>query len=97
MLFSIAYAIQSHRENKERERQRAADRKARDEYREERAVWEVERNLMRTEQQRLTELLKAERERNDALMSRVLELSELVIQRANGHEANGNTENRRGE
>ena len=97
MLLSIAYAIQSHRENKERERQRNADRKARDEYRAERAVWESERNSLRAEQQRLIELLKAEQARGAELTARVMELSEIIISRANGRDANRDGENNRGE
>ena len=97
MLFSIAYAIQGHRENEERERQLSAERKARDDYRLERAVWESERNLWRTEQEMLIELLKAEHARKDALTARVLELTNLVINQSNGRHANRNAENARGE
>ena len=42
-------------------------------------------------------MLRAERERRAELIARVMELSEIAINRANGRDANGNGENSRGE
>ena len=97
MLFSIAYAIQSHKENKERDRHRNAERKAREDYRTERAVGESERNLRRIEREMLIEMLKAEQARNHALTARVLELTDLVINQSDGRNTNRNADNVRGE
>ena len=42
-------------------------------------------------------MLRAEHQRSETLTARVLELSELAIQRANGNETDGNTASERGE
>ena len=69
---------------------REEERKAREE---ERKAREEERKAMRAEREEIMGMLRAEHQRNQELHARVMELSELAIQRANGNEPNGNTAN----
>ena len=56
-----------------------------------------ERETARAEREEMMAMLRAEHQRNQELHDRVMELSELAIQRANGGRYNGNTQNDRGE
>ena len=58
---------------------------------------EEERETARAEREEMMAMLRAEHQRNQELHDRVMELSELAIQRANGGRSNGNTQNDRGE
>lgn len=58
---------------------------------------EEERKAQRTEREEMMAMLRAEHERSAELTARVMELSEIVINRANDHDANRNGENNRGE
>ena len=89
--FDMIFTVWQFLRNQEAERARNQERE------EERKVREEERKAQRAEREEIMAMLRAEHQQNQALTARVLELSELVIQRANGHDANGNTENNRGE
>ena len=58
---------------------------------------EEEQKTQRAEREELMAMLRAERERRAELIARVMELSEIAINRANGHDANSEGENSRGE
>ena len=49
-----------------------------------------EQKTQRVEREELMAMLRAERERRAELIARVMELSEIAINRANGHNADGN-------
>lgn len=57
----------------------------------------VEREEERKEREEMMAMLREEQQRNQELHARVMELSELAIQRANGSRSNGDTESVRGE
>ena len=77
--------------NQEAERARNLERE------EERKLRQKERETARAEREEMMAILRAENQRNQELHDRIMELSELAIQRANGGEPGGNTENDRGE
>lgn len=58
---------------------------------------EEERETARAEREEMMPMLRAEHQRNQELHDRVMELSELAIQRANGGRSNVDTQNGRGE
>ena len=57
----------------------------------------LEREEERKEREEMMAMLREEQQRNQELHARVMELSELAIQRANGSRSNGDTESVRGE
>ena len=89
--FDMVVSIWQFFRNQEAERARNRERD------EERRVREQERETARAEREEIMALLRAENQRNQELHDRVMELSELAIQRANGGRSNGDTENARGE
>ena len=58
---------------------------------------EEERKTQQAEREEIMAMLRAEQERSAELTARVMELSEIAINRANGRNANGDGENSRGE
>ena len=58
---------------------------------------EEERKTQQAEREEIMAMLRAEQQRSAELTARVMELSEIAINRANGREANGDGENNRGE
>ena len=56
-----------------------------------------ERETPHAEREEMMAMLRVDHRRNEELHARVMEFSELGIQRANGGEPGGNTENDRGE
>ena len=86
--------------NQEREEERQArevERKAQEEERrareeEDRIARAEEREAVRAEREQIMAMLRAEEARREALTQRVLELSEIAIQRANGNAENGRGE-----
>ena len=58
---------------------------------------EEERKTQQAEREEIMAMLRAEQERSAELTARVMELSEIAINRANGREANGDGETSRGE
>lgn len=97
MLFSIWQFMRNQEAEKVRQSEREEERKARDAERaEERKAQQAEREAMlatmRAEREQFMAQIQAERERSDALTARVLELSKIAIQRANGNATNGNTD-----
>ena len=101
MIFTIWQFLRNQEAEKARNQEREEDRKAREEERrvreEERRVREEERRVREEEREELMAMLRAEHERSAELTARVMELSEMVINRANDRDANGNGGNGRGE
>ena len=58
---------------------------------------EEARRMQQAEREEIMAILRAQQESNAELTSRIMELSEIVVNRANGREANGDGENNRGE
>lgn len=58
---------------------------------------EEERKTQQAEREEIMAMLRAEQQRSAELTARVMELSEIAINRANGRNANGDGENSRGE
>ena len=94
MIFTIWQYLRNQEAEKAREQEREEERKAREE---ERKARQEDIQAQRAEREELMTMLRAEHERSVALTARVMELSELVINRANGRDTNGNAENVRGE
>ena len=101
MIFTIWQYLRNQEAEKAREQEREEERKEREEERkarqEERKARQEDIRAQRAEREELMTMLRAEHERSVALTARVMELSELVINRANGRDTNGNAENVRGE
>ena len=101
MIFTVWQFLRNQEAERARNQEREEERKVREEERkvreEERKVHEEERKAQRAEREEIMAMLRAEHQQNQALTARVMELSEIVINRANGHDANGNGENNRGE
>lgn len=89
--FDMIFTIWQFLRNQEAEKARNQERE------EERRVREEERKAREEERDELMSMLRAEHQRSAELTARVMELSEIAINRANGREANGDGENSRGE
>ena len=89
--FDMLFTIWQFLRNQEAERARNQERD------EERKQREEERKAQRAEREEIMAMLRVEHQQNQELTARVLALSDLVINRANGHDANGDGENNRGE
>ncbi len=89
MIFTIWQFLRNREAEKARDQEREEERKAREE---ERKAREQERNARERERDELMSMLRAEHQRSEELTARVMELSEIAINRANGNE-----ENNRGE
>ena len=93
--------VEREEERKQREeerKQREEERKQREEERKQRETQlEEERKVQRAEREEIMAMLREQQQRNQELHARVMELSELAIQRANGSRSNGDAENGRGE
>ena len=84
-------ARQEERKAQEEDRRaREQERRAREE--EDRIARAEEREAVRAEREQIMAMLRAEEARREALTQRVLELSEIAIQRANGNAENGRGE-----
>ena len=96
MIFTVWQFLRNQEAERARNQEREEERKAREE---ERRVWEEERKTQQVEREELMAMLRAEHERSAELTARVMELSEIAINRANGRDANGDGdgENSRGE
>ena len=94
MIFTIWQFLRNQEAEQARNQEREEERKTRAE---ERKVREEERVAARAEREEIMAMLRDEHQRNQELHARVMELSELAIQRANGSRSNGDTENSRGE
>ena len=103
MIFTIWQFLRNREAEKARDQEREEERKAREEERkareeernareQERQAREEERNAREQERDELMSMLRAEHRRSEELTARVMELSEIAINRANGNE-----ENNRGE
>ena len=108
MIFTIWQFLRNQEAEKARNQEREEERKVREEERkvreeerrvreEERKVRDEDRKAQQAEREEIMAMLRAEHERSAELTARVMELSEIVVKRANGHDANGNGENNRGE
>ena len=101
MIFTVWQFLRNQEAERARNQEREEERKVREEERkvreEERKAREDERQAQRAEREEMMAMLRAEHERSAELTARVMELSEIVINRANGHDTNGNGENNRGE
>ena len=92
--FDMLFTVWQFLRNQEAERARNLEREEERNLREqERKAREEEREALRAEREEIMGMLRAEHQRNQELHARVMELSELAIQRANGNEPNGNTAN----
>ena len=89
--FDMIFTIWQFLRNQEAERARNLERE------EERKQREEDRKDQRAEREEMMAMLREEQQRNQELYARVMELSELAIQRANGNRSNGDAENVRGE
>lgn len=94
MIFTVWQFLRNQEAERARNQEREEERKAREE---ERRVWEEERKTQQVEREELMAMLRAEHERSAELTARVMELSEIAINRASGRDANGDDENSRGE
>lgn len=96
MLFTVWQFLRNQEAEKARNLEREEERNLREQERnlreQERKAREEERQSMRAEREEIMAMLRAEHQRNQELHARVMELSELAIQRANG-----NTASERGE
>lgn len=92
--FDMLFTVWQFLRNQEAERARNLEREEERNLREqERKAREEEREALRAEREEIMGMLRAEHQRNQELHARVMELSELAIQRANGNEPSGNTAN----
>ena len=90
MIFTIWQFLRNQEAERARNREREEELKAREE--------EIKaREDERKAREEIMAMLRAEHQRSETLTARVLELSELAIQRANGNETDGNTASERGE
>ena len=87
MLFTIWQFLRNQDAERARNQEREEERKAREE----------ERKAQRAEREEIMAMVRAEHQQNQELTARVLALSDLVIQWANGHDSRSDTENNRGE
>lgn len=94
MLFTIWQFLRNQEAERARNQEREEERKAREE---ERKAREEERKAQRAEREEIMAMVWAEHQQNQELTARVLALSDLVIQRANGHDSQSATESNRGE
>ena len=94
MIFTVWQFVRNQEAEKARNQEREEERRVREE---ERRVWEEERRTQRAEREELMAMLRAEHERSAELTARVMELSEIAINRTNGGNANGDGQNSRGE
>ena len=94
MIFTIWQFLRNQEAEKARDQEREEERKAREQ---ERQAREEERKAREQERDELMSMLRAEHQRSEELTARVMELSEIAINRANGRNANGDGENSRGE
>ena len=94
MIFTIWQFLRNQEAEQARNQEREEERKTRAE---ERKVREEERVAARAEREEIMAMLRDEHQRNQELHARVMELSDLAIQRANGSRPNGDAENSRGE
>ena len=94
MIFTVWQFLRNQEAERARNQEREEERKVREE---ERKAREEDRKAQRAEREEIMAMLRAEHERSAELTARVMELSEIVINRANGHDTNGNGENNRGE
>ena len=96
MLFTVWQFLRNQEAERARNLEREEERNLREQERnlreQERQAREEEREAMRAEREEVMAMLRAEHQRNQELHARVMELSELAIQRANG-----NTASERGE
>ena len=83
MIFTIWQFLRNQEAEKSRNQEREEERKAREE---ERRVREEERKAREEERDELMSMLRAEHQRSAELTARVMELSEIAINRANGRE-----------
>lgn len=101
MIFTIWQFLRNQEAEQARNQEREEERKVRAEERkaheEERKVRAEERAAARAEREEIMAMLRDEHQRNQELHARVMELSELAIQRANGSRSNGDAESSRGE
>lgn len=86
MIFTVWQFLRNQEAERARNQEREEERKAREE---ERRVREEERKTQQVEREELMAMLRAEHERSAELTARVMELSEIAINRANGRDANG--------
>ena len=97
MLFTVWQFLRNQEAERARNLEREEERNLREQERnlreQERQAREEERESMRAEREEIMTMLRAEHQRNQELHARVMELSELAIQRANGNEPNRNTAN----
>ena len=92
--FDMLFTVWQFLRNQEAERARNLEREEERNLREqERKAREEEREALRAEREEIMGMLRAEHQRNQELHARVMELSELAIQRANGNETNSNAAN----
>ena len=94
MLFTIWQFLRNQEAERARNQEREDERKARED---ERKAREEERKAQLAEREEIMAMLRVEHQQNQELTARVLALSDLVIQRANGHDSQSDTENNRGE
>ncbi len=94
MIFTIWQFLRNQEAEKARNQEREEERRVREE---ERRAREEERKAREEERDELMSMLRAEHQRSAELTARVMELSEIAINRANGRNANGDGENSRGE
>jgi len=94
MIFTIWQFLRNQEAEHARSLEREEERKQREE---ERKVRDEERKAQRAEREEIMAMLRDEHQRNQELHARVMELSELAIQRAHGSRSNGDAENARGE
>jgi len=94
MIFTIWQFLRNQEAERARNLEREEERKQREEDRKQR---EEDRKAQRAEREEMMAMLREEQQRNQELHARVMELSELAIQRANGSRSNGDTESVRGE
>lgn len=95
MIFTIWQFLRNQEAEKARNQEREEERKVREE---ERKVRDEDRKAQQAEREEMMAMLRAEHERSAELTARVMELSEIVVKRANGHDtSDGNGKNDRGE
>ena len=101
MIFTIWQFLRNQEAEKARNQEREEERRVREEERkareEQQRAREEERRIQQAEHEEIMAMLRAEQERSAELTARVMELSEIAINRANGREANSDGENSRGE
>ena len=97
MIFTIWQFLRNQEAERARNREREEELKAREEEIKAREDERKAREDERKAREEIMAMLRAEHQRSETLTARVLELSELAIQRANGNETDGNTASERGE